>query len=149
MNKDLATVKIVFLWTLKLYTNMKIEHLAIWTSDLEEMKDFYVIYFNMSAGDKYKNAEKKFTSYFLTMDDGCRIELMHKPDLQSNKDKHDTKTGLAHFSISVGSIQHVIQLTHRLRTDGYTIASEPRSTGDGYYESAVLDPEGNKVEITV
>lgn len=128
---------------------MKIEHLAIWVRDLEGMKDFYEQYFQARAGEKYHNPTKHFTSYFLSFSEGCRLEIMHKPDILPNRQDADRQSeGLVHFAMSVGSKEAVDQLTERLRQDGYVIHGEPRTTGDGYYESVVLDPEGNLVEVT-
>ena len=127
---------------------MKIEHLAIWTEDIELLRQFYVRYFNVSCGEKYVNPKKNFTSYFLSFGNGkTRLELMHIPNMENFAHRENLK-GLAHFAISVGGKETVDALTERLRGDGYTIASEPRTTGDGYYESVVLDPEENYVEIT-
>lgn len=126
---------------------MKIEHLAIWAEDIELLRRFYMTYFDVSCNDKYVNPQRNFTSYFLSFgSDKTRIELMHIPDMASPISRGDMK-GLAHFAISVGSVDGVNKLTERLRNDGYTIAGEPRTSGDGYYESVVLDPEGNRVEI--
>lgn len=128
---------------------MKIEHLAIWVDDLETMRQFYVKYFDLSNGEKYTNEKKGFTSYFLTFgDDKTRIELMNRNDIVDEPGKRGFMKGIAHFAIAVGSKDAVDRLTERLRADNYTIESEPRTTGDGYYESVVLDPEGNYVEIT-
>jgi len=127
---------------------MKIDHLAIWADDLELLRKFYIEYFNVSCGEKYVNTKKNFASYFLSFgEDKTRIELMHIPDMQQPTSRGDLK-GLAHFAISVGGKEAVDALTERLRNDGYTIVSEPRTTGDGYYECAVSDPEGNYIEIT-
>ena len=126
---------------------MRIEHLAIYAEDIELLRNFYIKYFDLSSGEKYINPKKNFNSYFLSFgEDKTRIELMHKPDMASSASRGNLK-GLAHFAISVGGKENVNALTERLREDGYTIASEPRTSGDGYYESAVLDPEGNYVEI--
>lgn len=128
---------------------MKIEHLAIWTNDLEKMKHFYTKYFNMTCSERYENKEKKFSSYFLSFREAeSRIELMHRPDISSFIGKKGIVNGLTHFSISVGGKQRVDELTELLRSDGYQIVGEPRTTGDGYYESVILDLEGNHVEIT-
>jgi lactoylglutathione lyase len=128
---------------------MKIEHIAIWTKDLESLKDFYVRYFDVSAGHKYINPVKKFESYFLSFGEGCRLELMQMPGIPSSmNDPFKQFSGLIHFAISVGSKEKVDALTEQLRKDGYAIVGEPRTTGDGYYESVVLDPEGNRIEIT-
>lgn len=127
---------------------MKIEHLAIWVDHLELMRDFYVKYFQTTAGDKYTNEKKQYTSYFIFFgEDKTRLELMHKPDIAPNSGQRGFTKGLAHFTISVGGKQNVNNLTERFRNDGYTIFSEPRTTGDGYYESVVLDPEGNYLEL--
>lgn len=127
---------------------MKIEHLAIWADDIDLLSEFYMKYFNVSRGEKYVNVKKNFTSYFLSFGgDKARIELMHIPYMTNPVSRGNLK-GLAHFAIAVGGKNVVDVLTERLRADGYTIASEPRTTGDGYYESSVLDPEGNLIEIT-
>ena len=128
---------------------IKIEHLAIWTQDLEKAKDFYVKYFDMICGDKYHNPTKQFTSYFLSFrNSNVRIELMHRPDILEHIGKKGLTNGLTHFAISVGSKEIVNSLTEKLRADNFIIESEPRTTGDGYYESVVLDTEGNLIEIT-
>jgi lactoylglutathione lyase len=128
---------------------MKIEHLAIWVDDLEEMKEFYIKYFGMTAGGKYINPAKQYSSYFLSFNNtGTRIELMHRPDIAPYFDQRGNQKGIAHFALSAGGKERVNDLTEKLRKDGYTIFSEARTTGDGYYESVVLDPEGNYVEIT-
>ncbi|WP_080057442.1 VOC family protein [Spirosoma aerolatum] len=130
---------------------MHIEHVAMWVRNLETMRTFYETYFGATANDKYSNLRKGFSSYFLTFPGGCaRLELMLMPgiiDLAS--DGLSQYLGLTHLAMSVGSQETVDTLTERLRRDGYTIAGEPRLTGDGYYESIVLDPENNRIEITV
>lgn len=127
---------------------MKIEHLAIWVEHLETTKAFYEQYFGATAGEKYHNPTKNFTSYFLSFDSGCRLELMHKPEIPSHSDNVEY-IGMTHFAVSVGSKQKVDNLTDELRQANYNIVGEPRTTGDGYYESVVLDPEGNRIEITI
>jgi lactoylglutathione lyase len=126
---------------------MKIEHLAIWVQDLEKMKSFYCTYFDGEAGPKYFNATKDFESYFLHFREGARLELMRMPPV--NKFNQKEMLGLAHLAISVGSKEVVDSLTQKLKSDGFKVMGEPRTTGDGYYESVVLDPEGNRVEITI
>jgi len=128
---------------------MKIEHLAIYTKDLEKLKEFYIKYFHVKVNEKYRNQKTQFESYFLSFDEGCRLEIMTLPILKENKDISLNLTGLAHFSISVGSKEEVLALTEKLRLDGYMIKGEPRTTGDGYFESVILDPDGNKIEITI
>ncbi len=128
---------------------MHINHLAIYVHDLETMKAFYETYFQGKAGVRYHNPHKKFTSYFLSFDSGCRLELMHRENVpESTGELLKEYLGLTHFAISVGNKETVNDLTEQLRSDGYTIIGEPRTTGDGYYESVVSDPEGNRIEIT-
>lgn len=128
---------------------MRIDHLAIWVDNIEAMRHFYLTYFDVTCGEKYVNPKKHYTSYFLTFGEvGSRIELMYRPDIHPHHTQRGLTKGYAHLAISVGSQSRVGELTERLRKDGYTIESEPRITGDGYYESVVLDPEGNCIEIT-
>lgn len=128
---------------------MRIEHLAIWVKNLEETKAFYETYFEAKSGLKYHNPKKNFTSYFLSFEGKTRLELMHKPDISKILHAGQEVIGLTHFAIAVGSQKKVDHLTESLRTHGFIIVGEPRTTGDGYYESVVLDPEGNRIEITV
>lgn len=129
---------------------MNIEHVAIWVRDLERMKTFYERYFGGKAGDKYINAAKAFGSYFVTFASGARLELMFRPDIPPGANDVERQAhGLIHLAFSVGSREAVDQLTNRLCVDGYRLLDGPRTTGDGCYESCVLDPEENRVEITV
>ncbi|EKB5971908.1 VOC family protein [Listeria monocytogenes] len=125
---------------------MKIEHVALWTTNLEQMKQFYVTYFSATANDLYENKTKGFTSYFLSFEDGARLEIMSRTDVTGKTTGENL--GWAHIAISTGTKEAVDELTEKLRQDGFAIAGEPRMTGDGYYESVVLDPEGNRIEIT-
>ncbi|HME37943.1 MAG TPA: VOC family protein [Steroidobacteraceae bacterium] len=128
---------------------MRIEHVALWTADLERSKRFYVSYFGAAAGALYTNPVKGFTSCFLSFSDGARIEVMTTTRLSPIAvEPGAQRMGLTHLAISVGSAQGVDELTRRLIEDGYPIVDGPRRTGDGYYESVVLDPDGNRVEIT-
>lgn len=129
---------------------MTIEHVAIWTRNLEEMKRFYIGYFGGTAGSKYINPEKSFESFFIHFDSGARLELMQMPSVPLNlNNPADQYIGIIHLAMAVGSAGIVDALTQTLSDAGYTVISEPRHTGDGYYESCVLDPDGNRVEITV
>lgn len=128
---------------------MKIEHVAIWTKDIEKLKKFYVDYFDGIAGDKYINTKKHFESYFIKFESGARLEVMQMPTIPSNlNDTINQYIGLIHMAISVGGIEKVNELTDTLRNAGYKVVGEPRHTGDGYYESCILDPDGNRIEIT-
>jgi len=127
---------------------MRIEHVALWTDDVERLAAFYSRYFDARVGDRYVNATKGFESRFLSFDSGPRLELMRTTSLSPVKHAPGTqRMGLTHLAVSVGSEQAVDMLTARLRDDGHTIVGNPRWTGDGYYESVVLDPDGNLIEI--
>jgi lactoylglutathione lyase len=127
---------------------MRIEHVAIWTGNLERLREFYENYFGATAGPRYENPRKQFLSYFLTFDGGARLELMQSPTVVQDNMK-DVMGGFAHVAVAIGSEQAVDALTAKLREDGYPVLDGPRRTGDGYYESVVLDPDGNRIEITV
>ena len=124
---------------------MKIHHIAIWTFRLEELREFYIRYFNGTSNEKYINPKKGFESYFIYFDDGAALELMSRTDVQ-NTPIEENKLGLTHFALSFQSKEDVLRTTEQLRSDGYTIAGEPRTSGDGYFESVILDPDGNRVE---
>lgn len=127
---------------------MKIEHLAMYVNDLELTKKFFVKYFGAMANDKYHNTETDFSSYFLSFEDGTRLEIMNRPDM-SDSVKELQRTGYIHIAFSAGSRERVNELTQQLRADGYEVISGPRITGDGYYESCIIGIEGNQIEITV
>ncbi|MGL6125682.1 lactoylglutathione lyase [Chryseobacterium ureilyticum] len=127
---------------------MKIEHIAIWVKDLERSKEFYQKYFGAVSNEKYHNPVKNFESYFLSFDQGSRIEIMTRPDIKESENSYQSQQfGIIHLAFSVDTKEKVNELTETLRRDGYTIAGEPRTTGDGYYESVILDPENNIIEI--
>lgn len=126
---------------------MKIEHTALYVIDLECARDFFVKYFGAASNELYHNKKTGFKSYFLSFDGGARLEIMLRPDISEKG--NDTKAGYAHIAFSVGDREKVNDLTERLRADGFRIVSEPRTTGNGYYESCIADNEGNLIEITV
>lgn len=126
---------------------MQIRHVAIWVSNLDVCADFYVRYFKARRSEKYFNHTKNFSSVFLHFEGGTSIELMHTPNAEAAVAK--PALGYAHLAIGVGSAGKVDALTQLLLSDGYTVISPPRKTGDGYYESLVADVDGNYIEITV
>jgi lactoylglutathione lyase len=127
---------------------MKLEHVALWTTDLDRSVRFYVEFFGAVAGPKYANPKKAFESCFLSFASGPRLEIMRRPGLAEGI-PDGSRVGLSHVAFSLGSVGQVDLLTERLRVSGFTVADGPRRTGDGYYESVVLDPDGNRVELTV
>lgn len=126
----------------------KITHVAIYCLDIEKMRMFYEKYFGAKSNEKYINVTKGFESYFLSFEDGCALEIMTKLSVKDSPGKEEM-LGLTHLAISVGSKEKVDDLTSLLSQDGYQVVGQPRTTGDGFYESVVLDPENNRLEITV
>lgn len=120
----------------------------MYVRNLEEMRDFFVRYFGAASNERYHNSRTGFSSYFLTFENGSRLELMHAPDMH-DADKGRKRTGYVHLAFSVGSRERVDQLTGTLTEAGFALLSGPRITGDGYYESCILGPEDNQIEITV
>jgi lactoylglutathione lyase len=127
---------------------MQIDHVAIWTRNLERLRAFFVSYFGATAGPRYVNPAKQLVSYSLTFESGARLELMSAPSIHACPRRvHASEAGYAHLAISVGSRERVDELTASLRAAGVPVADGPRQTGDGYYESAIFDPDGNRIEI--
>lgn len=122
---------------------MKINHIGIWVDNLDLIKEFYIKYFNVISSELYHNKTTGFKSYFLSFDDNTRIEIMSRPDMLGKPRPE------GHIAISLGTKENVDSLTSVLGNDGYKVLSYPRTTGDGYYESVLLDPENNKIELTV
>jgi lactoylglutathione lyase len=125
---------------------MNINHVALYVQDLEKMKVFYETYFNAKANALYHNPKTGLKTFFLAFDDGCRLEIMTRENLQEIP-KNPYNTGYIHLAFSAGSKDRVDEITKRLEADGYAVLSQPRTTGDGYYESCVADPENNQIEI--
>ena len=127
---------------------MKIEHVAMYVNDLQKAKLFFEKYLSAKSNKGYHNVKTDFRSYFLSFDDGARLEIMNKP-IMADLDKDLNRTGFIHVAFSVGSKEKVDSLTSELKKDGYEVVSGPRTTGDGYYESCVVVFEGNQIEITI
>jgi lactoylglutathione lyase len=119
---------------------MRIEHIALWVTDLERSRAFYERWLGGRPGDRYENAERRFASYFLSFDSGARLELMQMEGVPPQLG--------AHFAVAAGSEQAVDALAAELAAAGVPVPEGPRRTGDGYYEAVVLDPDGNRVELT-
>ena len=125
---------------------MRIEHVAMYVSDLERTRDFFEKYFHARANYLYHNPRTGFSSYFLSFESGARLEIMQRSEV-CNGEKSLYRAGSSHIAFSLGSKTAVDALTERLRADGFAVISGPRTTGDGYYESCILDLEGNQIEI--
>lgn len=124
---------------------MKLTHVALWTNDLERIKNFYVTHFNGKSNEKYVNPAKGFASYFVRFAGGASLEMMQRTDITQPVDHQSI--GLTHIAFQMDSREQVNQMISLFRKEGFTIAGEPRFTGDGYYEGSILDPDGNLVEL--
>lgn len=124
---------------------MQLTHIAIWTNELERSREFYMKYFKGKSNEKYVNPKKGFASYFITFDGGASLEIMQRTDV--TEERPGAFIGLAHFAFSVGSKEKVNEMIEMFRREGYNITGEPRTTGDGFYEGSVEDPDGNIVEV--
>lgn len=129
---------------------MILEHVAIWTDDLERLKDYYTKYFGAVSNDKYTNPVKQFQSYFLSFNSGARLEIMTRPDIPDNLNDPVTAQykGIIHLAFGVNSKKEVDEKAAQLQADGFPILSGPRTTGDGYYEFETIDPDTNRLEVT-
>jgi lactoylglutathione lyase len=129
---------------------MTLEHIAIWTDNLERLKDFYSEYFGGLPNQKYTNHHKQFESYFLSFESGARLEIMRKPAVPENANDRvgAQHLGIIHLAFGVSSMQEVDAKAEQLRAAGFPILSGPRRTGDGYYEFETLDPDNNRLEVT-
>jgi lactoylglutathione lyase len=129
---------------------MTLEHVAIWTTQIDRMKEFYTRFFGGIPNNKYINNEKAFESYFLQFDSGARLELMYMPGIPENA--NDTVKaqykGIIHLAFGAQSMKEVDTKARQLKAAGFAILSGPRITGDGYYEFETLDPENNRIEVT-
>lgn len=129
---------------------MTLEHVAIWTNQLERLKDYYIKYFQGISNDIYVNSSKEFNSYFLSFASGARLELMSMPAIPANQNDTIQKQhlGIIHLAFGVDTIEEVEEKAKHLQADGFPILSGPRKTGDGYYEFETLDPDNNRIEVT-
>lgn len=125
---------------------MRIEHVALWAADIEVLRDFYVRWFTAQASPLYRNKATGFESFFISIGSGPRLELMQRPDTAGTPTEFTL--GYAHVAISLGSDEAVDLLTSTMAAQGVLILCGPRRTGDGYYESVILDPESNRIELT-
>jgi lactoylglutathione lyase len=125
---------------------MKIHHVSLYVHDLEVMHKFYEKYFCAKANGLYFNPTTGYKSYRLSFEDGNKIEIMAKPGLK-DFDKDINYFGYNHIALSVGGRDMVDKITNQLEKDGCKIISYPHIAGDGCYESAVMDPENNLIEI--
>ena len=120
----------------------------MYVNDLDAARDFVVTFLGGISNNGYHNEKTGFKSYFITFEDGARLEIMNKLDLNEDP-KSLNRTGYAHIAFSVGSKEKVNEVTEKVRLAGFKVISGPRTTGDGYYESCIVAIADNQIEITV
>ena len=125
--------------------------MALWSQDIEALEGLCERHFGAKANVKYVHEKKKTQAHFLTFASSARLELMQRPGLKTVEDSasDDEFMGCAHLAMSVGSQEAVDKITARLVEDAFICSGGPRTRGDGYYESVVADPKGNRIKITV
>ncbi len=128
-----------------------LDHVAIWVADLDEARDFYSHWFNGHANGLYENPTTGLRTHILHFTDTppegrrTRLEIMTRPGLEGRREAEGL--GWAHVSFSLPGRDDVDRLAASMREAGVPVVDGPRQTGDGYYEAAVLDPEGNRIEL--
>ncbi len=129
---------------------MILEHVAIWTDNLERLKEYYIKYFEAVSNIKYRNETNQFESYFLTFQSGARLEIMAKPGVPDNANDtiYAQHKGIIHLAFEVATQWEVEEKAKQLQAAGFEILRGPRKTGDGYYEFETLDPDNNRLEVT-
>lgn len=127
-----------------------LDHIAIWTPDIEVLRDYYTEYFNGRSNEKYVNHETGFASYFITFESGSRLEIMQRPGIPENLNDRELKQhiGIIHLAFGVPDMESVIKKSEELQKAGFRILRGPRTTGDGYFEFETLDPDNNRIEVT-
>lgn len=125
---------------------MKIAHIALWTRQLEQQARFWVAFFDGEINEKYcSQTNPGFESFFVRIGDDIAIELMTKPGLTALT-ADNNHTGWVHLAITVGGTENVDRLAKRAAEQDILV-SAPRTTGDGYFEAVIKDPDGNLIEI--
>jgi len=128
---------------------MKIDHLAIWTDNIELLKNYYVSFFGGQSNEMYINPKTQFQSYFISFESGARLEIMSMPNIPdyTNDTINSQHKGIIHIAFSVDSKQEVDSKAALLLANGFEILNGPRVTGDGYYEFVTIDPDKNRLEV--
>lgn len=128
---------------------MKLEYIAIWTDNIELLRNYYVSFFDGQSNEMYINPKTQFQSYFISFESGARLEIMSMPNIPDNT--NDTinaqHKGIIHIAFSVDTKQEVDAKAALLQANGLEILNGPRVTGDGYYEFVTLDPDKNRLEV--
>jgi len=128
---------------------MKLEHIAIWTDNIELLRNYYVSFFDGQSNEMYINPKTQFQSYFISFESGARLEIMSMPNIPENT--NDTinaqHKGIIHIAFSVATKQEVDAKAALLQANGFELLNGPRVTGDGYYEFVTLDPDMNRLEV--
>ncbi|MGI6110407.1 MAG: VOC family protein [Eubacteriaceae bacterium] len=125
---------------------MRIDHISMFATRPEEVKAFYVKYFGATPSKEFIDTESGLPSYYLTFDDGSRVEILNRPEI-TRMAKNHIDLGYIRVSYMLDSREEVDKLANRLQSDGYAIIQQPKETPDGFYDCVVLDPDDNQIVI--
>jgi lactoylglutathione lyase len=123
----------------------RIDRLVLSTAQLDRLHAFYAGQLGAQASPGFQRAGG--ARAVLLDFCGVGIELIEHP--ASHERLRARKPGAAHVVFALGSADAVDQLTPRLAAAGHSVVEQPHRSGDGCYRSAVLDPDGNRVGLTV
>jgi len=126
----------------------QIEHIALATNDVECLCDFYrllgpaAVPLSTDSGTGLRTCVLDFC--------GVGLELVERPGRREGAAGDALAPGLLHLGFALGSADAVDELTRVLAAAGYRVLQPPHRTGErGRYESVVLDPDGNRLKLSV
>ena len=126
----------------------QIEHIALATSDVERLSDFYQ-QLGAAASPASTDSDTGLQSRVLDFC-GVRLELIEPAGSCVCATGNGRLPELMHLGFALGSADAVDELSRIIATAGHRVLQPPRRTGDpGRYESVVLDPDGNRLKLTV
>jgi lactoylglutathione lyase len=129
-------------------TAAQIEHIALATTDVERLCGFYQ-QLGAMASPVFADPDTGLRSCVLDFC-GVRLELFERPGRHEGAVGDALAPGLMHIGFALGSADAVDELSRVIATAGHRVLERPHRTGElGRYESVVLDPDGNRLKLTV
>ncbi len=118
---------------------MNVEHFAIWVSDLDATKAFYIDALGLGISREFD--KDGVTNCFLAGPDGTELQLKYDPDREPFE-----PAGVAHLAIQVddceGTVDRMVEQT------GCPVHSGPKpGHGGGSTVAFIEDPDGYVIEI--